>query len=168
MNRPNLRAAPRSKSSWGARAGRGKGFYPRSSNAHGYAFYPCAIDDPRGRDAGRASPVAAARPMPLCSPVWPNEHCALRAPTMFSVRMKSASVRKTRLLGKAKAAAVFSSKIATCARMCFSSVRNRRSARTGRRPRKPDRCSLTQAPAPIYKVYPPIRTFRARAVLPCR
>jgi hypothetical protein len=27
-------------------------------------------------------------------------------------------------------------KIADCARMCFSSARNRRSARTGRRPRK--------------------------------
>jgi hypothetical protein len=30
----------------------------------------------------------------------------------------------------------FLSKIADFARMCFSSVRNRRSARTGRRPRK--------------------------------
>jgi len=32
-------------------------------------------------------------------------------------------------------------KIADCARMCFSSVRNRRSARTGRRPRKLERRS---------------------------
>jgi hypothetical protein len=32
-------------------------------------------------------------------------------------------------------------KIADCVRMCFSSVRNRRSARTGRRPRKFDRSS---------------------------
>jgi hypothetical protein len=32
------------------------------------------------------------------------------------------------------------SKILDCARMCFSSVRNRGSARTGRRPRKLDHC----------------------------
>jgi len=37
----------------------------------------------------------------------------------------------------------FSYKIVDCARMCFSSVRNRRSARTGRRPRKIWRCSST-------------------------
>jgi hypothetical protein len=41
----------------------------------------------------------------------------------------------------------FLHKIADGARMCFSSVRNRRSARTGRRPRKPDGCSLSHAPA---------------------
>jgi hypothetical protein len=33
-------------------------------------------------------------------------------------------------------------KIVDCARMCFSSARNRRSARTGRRPRKCERCSF--------------------------
>jgi hypothetical protein len=32
-------------------------------------------------------------------------------------------------------------KIADCAWMCFSSVRKRRSVRTGRRPRKSGRCS---------------------------
>jgi hypothetical protein len=32
-----------------------------------------------------------------------SDHCARRAPTLFSVRMKSASVPKTRLLRKAKA-----------------------------------------------------------------
>jgi hypothetical protein len=55
-------------------------------------------------------------------------------------------------------------KIADCARMCFSSVHNRRSARTGRRPRK------------LYRrgsMYPPayadvgVRTLRARARQPC-
>jgi len=38
-------------------------------------------------------------------------------------------------------------KIADCARMCFSSARNRRSARTGHRPRKFDRRSSTHSPA---------------------
>ena len=42
------------------------------------------------------------------------------------------------------------SKITDCARMCFSSVRNRRSARTGCRPRKFDRCSLR------YPLRPPM------------
>jgi len=31
-----------------------RGFYPRSSMAHGCAFHPCAIDDPRGRFFVRA------------------------------------------------------------------------------------------------------------------
>jgi hypothetical protein len=35
-----------------------------------------------------------------------------------------------------KGLGLFSYMIADCARMCFSSARNRRSARTGRRPRK--------------------------------
>ena len=38
-------------------------------------------------------------------------------------------------------------KIADCVRMCFSSAPNRRSARTGRRPRKPDCCSSKYSPA---------------------
>jgi hypothetical protein len=62
-------------------------------------------------------------------------YCALRAPTMFSVRMKSASVPKTWLWIKATPVWGFS-KIVDCVRMRFSSARNRRSARTGRRPRK--------------------------------
>jgi len=37
------------------------------------------------------------------------------------------------------------SKIADCVRMCFSSAHNRRSARTGRRPRKLGRCSQAAA-----------------------
>ncbi|HEY5292615.1 MAG TPA: hypothetical protein VIJ43_09915, partial [Burkholderiales bacterium] len=66
-----------------------------------------------------------------------SDHCALRAPAVFSVRMKSASVQKTRLWIKAKGGLGWLLyKIADCARMCFSSVHNRRSARTGRHPRK--------------------------------
>jgi len=38
-------------------------------------------------------------------------------------------------------------KIVDCARMRFLSVRNRRSARTGRRPRKPDHRRVAAAPA---------------------
>jgi hypothetical protein len=39
---------------------KGLGFYPRSSIARGCAFHPCAIDDPRGRAAVRASSITAA------------------------------------------------------------------------------------------------------------
>jgi hypothetical protein len=46
------------------------------------AFGPCASDDPRGRMFVRAGF---------------RKTCALRAPTVFSARMKSASTQKTRL-----------------------------------------------------------------------
>jgi len=46
------------------------------------AFHPCASDDPRGRFFVRAGFAKT---------------CALRAPTQFSERMKSTSVRKTGL-----------------------------------------------------------------------
>jgi hypothetical protein len=36
------------------------GFYTRSSIEHGCACHPCSIEDPRGRDAVRASSLAAA------------------------------------------------------------------------------------------------------------
>jgi len=39
--------------------------YPRSSIARGCAFHPCAIEDPRGRDAVRASAAAAVRTTPV-------------------------------------------------------------------------------------------------------
>ncbi|MBI5909401.1 MAG: hypothetical protein HY848_05560 [Betaproteobacteria bacterium] len=57
-------------------------FYTSSSIARGCAFHPCASDDPRGRFFVRAGFAKT---------------CALRAPTLFLVRMKSASVPKTRL-----------------------------------------------------------------------
>jgi hypothetical protein len=60
--------------------------------------------------------------------------------------MKSTSVKKTWLLIKQQRLGLFSSKIADCARMCFSSAHNRRSARTGRRPRKRGRCSSSYPP----------------------
>jgi len=64
-------------------------FYPRSPIAHGCAFHPCAIGDPRGRFLVRAGFAKT---------------CALRAPTLFSVRMKSASAQKTGFWIKARAA----------------------------------------------------------------
>src|SRR5450756_611393 len=64
-------------------------------------FRPCAIGDPRGRVAVRASSNAAVRCILLRLPMSASGHCALRAPTMFSVRMKSTSVPKTWLLIKA-------------------------------------------------------------------
>jgi hypothetical protein len=53
------------------------------------------------------------------------------------------------------------SKIADCARMCFSSVRSRRSARTGRRPRKFYRRSLMYSLASAYVDARPLRAPRA-------
>ena len=73
------------------------GFYTRSSIARGCAFHPCAIGDPRGRAAVRASASVTARCILRRLPMSTNSHCALRAPTVFSARMKSASAQKTRL-----------------------------------------------------------------------
>jgi hypothetical protein len=61
-------------------------------------------------------------------------HCALRAPTVFSARIKTIRAENT-VMDKNKDSAGVLYKIADCARMCFSSVRNRRSARTAFRPR---------------------------------
>ncbi len=87
-------------------------FYPRSSIARGCAFHPCAIDDPRGRflvratsmlcnDGGRdlSRHVIAASQIPTHAN---SGHCALCAPTVFSGRIKSASIQKTRLWIKTK------------------------------------------------------------------
>jgi len=60
--------------------------------------------------------------------------CALRAPTVFSVRIKDIRTENTVTVNN-KDGAGFLYKIFDCVRMAFSSVRNRRSARTVFRPR---------------------------------
>src|SRR5674476_271162 len=55
-------------------------------------------------------------------------------------------------------------KIADCARMCFSSVHNRRSARTGRRPRKSCRRSSTYSSTSAYVDARTLRAPRANRV----
>jgi len=55
-------------------------------------------------------------------------------------------------------------KIAGCARMCFSSVRGRRSARTGRRPRKFERHSSICPAASVNAGVRPLRAPRANPV----
>jgi len=65
------------------------------------AFRPRTIGDPRGRAAVRASSIAAARCIVLRPSMLARDHCALRAPTVVSVRMKSASVPKPRFWIKA-------------------------------------------------------------------
>jgi len=81
----------------------GLGFHSRSPIVRGRAFHPRAIGDPRGRAAGRASSGAAVRSIVPRPPIPQRDHCALRAPTVFLVRMKSASAPKTRFWIKAKA-----------------------------------------------------------------
>jgi len=72
------------------------GLSTRSPIARGYAFHPRAIGDPRGRAAVRASSSDTVRSILPRLPMSPPDHCALRAPTVVSVRMESASVRKPR------------------------------------------------------------------------
>jgi hypothetical protein len=55
-------------------------------------------------------------------------------------------------------------KIADCARIRFLSARNRRSARTGRRPRKFDYRSSTYCPTRDGVVERPLRALRANHV----
>jgi hypothetical protein len=59
---------------------------------------------------------------------------------------------------------LFLSKIADCARMCFSSVRNRRSTRTGRRPRKFYRRNSMYPPTSVDVDAWPLRATRANRV----
>ncbi len=59
---------------------------------------------------------------------------------------------------------LFSSKIADCARIRFSSARNRRSARTDRRPRKSFHRSLNCSPASGDVDEQPLRALRANHV----
>jgi len=60
---------------------------------------------------------------------------APRANRIFGTDEKRIRTKNT-VLDKSKDRAGVLYKIVDCARMCFSSVNNRRSARTGRRPRK--------------------------------
>jgi hypothetical protein len=53
------------------------------------------------------------------------------------------------------------SEIADCVRMCFSSAHNRRSARTGRRPRKAGREGRGARTLPRIVVDRPLRAARA-------
>jgi len=76
------------------------GVYTRSPIAGGCAFHPPAIGDPRGRAAVRASSSATVRSILQSLSMSTCDHCALRAPTLFSVRMKSVSVQKTRFRKK--------------------------------------------------------------------
>jgi hypothetical protein len=55
-------------------------------------------------------------------------------------------------------------KIGDCARMCLSSARNRRSARTGRRPRKFERYSSKYPPTSANVGKRPLRAPRANHV----
>src|SRR5450830_254633 len=67
-----------------------------------------------------------------------SNHCALRAPTVFLVRIKTIRTKNTVMDKSNSGLELVLYKIVDCVRMCFSSARNRRSARTGRRPRKLD------------------------------
>jgi hypothetical protein len=53
-----------------------------------------------------------------------RDHCALRAPTMFLVRIKAIRTKNT-VIDKNKGSAGVLPKIADCGRMCFSSAHNR-------------------------------------------
>jgi len=58
-----------------------------------------------------------------------------RAPTVFLVRIETIRTKNTVPDKGNNGLGLLLSKIVDCARMCFSSVRNRRSARTASRPR---------------------------------
>jgi hypothetical protein len=60
---------------------------------------------------------------------------AARANRVFCADEKRIRTKNTVIVNNKDSAGVLY-KIVDCARMCFSSVRNQRSARTGRRPRK--------------------------------
>jgi len=70
-------------------------------------------------------------------PISACNHCALRAPTVFSARIKTIRAENTVLDKSKHGLELFLSKIAEYLRIGFSSAGIRRSARTGRRPRKP-------------------------------
>jgi len=71
-----------------------------------------------------------------------DQTCALRAPTVFfQADGKRIRLENTVLVNTKQGMGVLY-KIADCARIRFSSARNRRSARTNRRPRKCRRSSV--------------------------
>jgi len=70
-------------------------------------------------------------------------HCALtRANRVFCTDEEHIRAENTVMDKSRGGLGLFLPKIADCARIRFSSVRNRRSARTGRRPRKCERISV--------------------------
>jgi hypothetical protein len=74
-----------------------------------------------------------------------------RAPTLFSARIKKRIRTENTVIDKSKGEwDLLLSKIADSARMYFSSAHYRRSARTGRRPRKVERHSSMYLPASDY------------------
>jgi hypothetical protein len=90
-----------------------------------------------------------------------SEHCALtRANRVFGTDEKRIRTKNT-VMNKSKNGFGGLSKIADCVRMCFSSARNRRSARTGRRPRKTARRSVSCPDAYRNCGYQPLRAPRA-------
>jgi len=82
--------------------------------------------------------------------------------------MESASAQKTPVIVNTKHGVGVLSKIADCVRMCFSSARNRRSARTGRRPRKTGRGSVNFPDAYGNCGDQPLRARRAPTVFSVR
>ena len=68
---------------------------------------------------------------------------ALRANRLFCADEKRIRTEYTVMDKSSHGLGLSLSKIVDCARMCFSSARNRRSARTGRRPRKSRRSSAS-------------------------
>jgi hypothetical protein len=65
----------------------------------------------------------------------PEKTCALRAPTVSLVRIEKIRTNNTVLIKNNNGLGLFLYKIADCAQIVFSSVHNRRSARTAFRPR---------------------------------
>jgi len=105
--------------------------------ACGYAFHAHAIDDPRGRDAGRASYIAAVRTAGMHTDVVIEQ--TLRAPRanrVFGTDKKRIRTKNTVMNKSNGALGWLFLKIVDGVRICFSCARHRRSARTGRRPRK--------------------------------
>jgi len=74
--------------------------YPRSSMAYGCAFHPCASEDPRGRDAVRASKSATVRAVFAQSNILDRQALrALRANPAFGTDEKHIRT-KSRVLDK--------------------------------------------------------------------
>ena len=88
---------------------------------------------------------------------------ALRANRDFGTDEKHIRTKITVMVYTSHSARV-SYKIVDCVRMCFSSARNRRSARTGRRPRKFDHHNPKYLPALVRVGDRPLRAARANRV----
>jgi len=87
--------------------------------------------------------------------------CAPRANRVFRADEKHIRTENTVMYKKAGQPGLFLSTILDCARIRFSSVRNRGSARTGRRPRKLRRQSSKYRPMSADIVTRALRALRA-------